>query len=122
MIEHSVEPVVEESVTNLLDQLQFLSEEAIEKLDEMDEEEFEQFSSFREKLTERLMELRSEVTDEDRSRIEYILKFDQQILQRMHALKDEAGHWMEQQGKIKVQKGAYQQAYAANSMFFDHRK
>ncbi|WP_172257164.1 hypothetical protein [Saccharibacillus deserti] len=122
MIEQHAEPVREDSVTSLLDQLQFLSEETVEKLDEMDEEEFEQFSNFRQQLTERLIALRSDVTDQDRSRIEYILNFDHKILLRMQALKDEAGHWMEQQGKIKVQKGAYQQAYTANSMFFDHRK
>jgi len=122
MIEQHAESVREDSVTGLLDQLQFLSEETVEKLDEMDEEEFEQFSNFRQQLTERLIALRSDVTDQDRNRIEYILNFDHQILRRMQALKDEAGHWMEQQSKIKVQKGAYQQAYAANSMFFDHRK
>ncbi|MEJ8305967.1 hypothetical protein [Saccharibacillus sacchari] len=122
MIEESVELAMEESVTSLLDQLQFLSEQTMERLEEMDEEEFEQFSELRQQLTERLLFIRSDVTDQDRERIQYILKFDEPILHRMQVLKDEAGHWMEQQGKIKVQKGAYQQAYAVNSMFFDHRK
>ncbi|CAM4392416.1 hypothetical protein [Saccharibacillus endophyticus] len=122
MIEESVKDAAEVSVKSLLDQLQFMAESTIERLDEMDEEDFEHFADLRQQLTERIVSARSEITDQEREQISYILKFDQPILQRMQSLKDEAGHWMEQQGKIKVQKGAYQQAYAANSMFFDHRK
>ncbi|OWA36190.1 hypothetical protein B9G55_10090 [Saccharibacillus sp. O16] len=110
-----------EAVKSLLDQLQQMAEETVERLTELDEEEFEEFAERRQQLTDRLEGLRSAITDRDRQQINYILRFDEVILRRMHALKDEAGHWMEQQSKIKVQKGAYQQAYAANSMFFDHR-
>ncbi|WP_238807886.1 hypothetical protein [Paenibacillus sp. EKM212P] len=62
------------------------------------------------------------LTENDKQKIRGILSNDSVILQRMHVLKDEAGHWMEKRGAIRVQQHAYQQAYSVDSLFIDHRK
>ncbi|OWR27596.1 hypothetical protein CDO73_21925 [Saccharibacillus sp. O23] len=109
------------SVISILDELELMTEEIMNRLSIVTEEEFEAMAEHRELLVKRLEQMKGSITDQDRSRIKNILTFDQAILHRMHILKDQAGNWIQNQNQVKVQKNAYQHAYAANSLFFDHR-
>ncbi|KAF6634855.1 hypothetical protein H6F38_08835 [Paenibacillus sp. EKM208P] len=106
----------------LLDELQHMTEAVLFNLLNLSEEEFEQFTDQRQHIVEQMESYQTSMTDNDKQKIRDILSHDSVILQRMHVLKDEAGHWMEKRGSIRVQQHAYQRAYAVDSLFIDHRK
>lgn len=106
----------------LLEELQHRTEAVLSNLMNLSEEEFEQFADQRQRIVEQMQSLQPSITENNKQKIRDILSHDSVILQRMHALKDEAGHWMEKRGAIRVQQHAYQQAYSVDSLFIDHRK
>lgn len=112
----------ESTIQVLLNRLQQMTEEVRDSLLEMNGEEFEQFVVKRENVVEQLEPYRTTMSDANKQRIGIILSHDSEILHRMYALQDEAGKWLEKRGSIREQKQAYQQAYAIDSMFIDHRK
>ncbi|GGN93213.1 hypothetical protein [Saccharibacillus kuerlensis] len=106
----------------LLDKLQFITEDAISRLETMDSEALEALAAQRQALVTAIEPYRHSINEVDREQIAYILKFDALILARMNSLKNEAAEWMQKQGTIRTQQSAYQHGYAMNSMFIDHRK
>ncbi|MDY8044719.1 hypothetical protein ACYCSE_06685 [Paenibacillus sp. SEL1] len=106
----------------LLEELQHKTEAVLVNLLNLNEEEFEQFADQRQRIVEQMQPYQLSLTEHDKQKIRNILSHDSIILQRMQALKDEAGHWMEKRGAIRVQQHAYQQAYSVDSLFIDHRK
>ncbi|MGF9642957.1 hypothetical protein [Paenibacillus sp. FSL L8-0502] len=106
----------------LLEELQHRTEAVLSNLLNISEEEFEQFTDQRQRIVEQMQPYQPSLTENDKQKIRDILSNDSVILQRMHALKDEAGYWMEKRGAIRVQQHAYQQAYSVDSLFIDHRK
>ncbi|ALP37263.1 hypothetical protein ASL14_14780 [Paenibacillus sp. IHB B 3084] len=106
----------------LLDELQHMTEAVLSNLLNLSEEEFEQFADQRQRIVEQMKLYQTSMTENDKQKIRDILNNDSLILQRMHILKDEAGHWIEKRGAIRVQQHAYRRAYAVDSLFIDHRK
>lgn len=106
----------------LLDELQHITEAVLSNLMYVSEEEFEQFADQRQRIVEQMELYQTSLSEHDKQKIRNLLSNDSSILQRMHVLKDEAGHWIEKRGAIRVQQHAYQQAYATDSLFIDHRK
>ncbi len=106
----------------LLEELQHRTEAVLSNLMNLSEEEFEQFADQRQRIVEQMESFQPSITENNKQKIRDILSHDSVILQRMHVLKDEAGHWMEKRGAIRVQQHAYQQAYSVDSLFIDHRK
>lgn len=112
----------EDQIQNLLNELQQITEEASNNKHEMNEEQFEQFVVKRQNIVERLEPFRVLLSDADKQQIGTILSYDSVILQRMHTMKNIAGEWLEKRGSIREQKNAYQQVYAIDSLFIDHRE
>ncbi|OMF42862.1 hypothetical protein [Paenibacillus peoriae] len=110
------------NMQTLLGELQRITESALSNLLSLSEEEFEQLADQRQRIVEQMQSYQPSITEDDKQKIRDILSHDSVILQRMHALKDAAGHWMEKRGAIRVQQHAYQQAYSIDSLFIDHRK
>lgn len=106
----------------LLDELQRMTESTLSNLLSLSEEEFEQFADQRQRIVEQMQPYQPSLTENDKQKIRDILSHDSVILQRMHVLKDAAGHWMEKRGAIRMQQHAYQQVYSIDSLFIDHRK
>ncbi|MEC0183493.1 hypothetical protein P4H61_18540 [Paenibacillus peoriae] len=106
----------------LLEELQHRTEAVLSNLINLSEEEFEQFADQRQRIVEQMQSFLPLITENDKQKIRDILSHDSVILQRMHELKDEAGHWMEKRGAIRVQQHAYQKSYSVDSLFIDHRK
>lgn len=109
-------------LNQLLDELETITNIVVGNLLNMVEEDFEQFVSKRQDIVEQLEPFRSLMNDIDKQRIRAIIDHDPEILRRMHALKQEAGNWMEKRESIRVQQSAYQNAYNYDSMFIDHKK
>ncbi|SMF67489.1 hypothetical protein SAMN05661091_0351 [Paenibacillus uliginis N3/975] len=109
-------------LNQLLDELEHITNTVIDNLLNMDEEDFEQFVSKRQNIVEQLEPYRSIMNDTDKQKIRAIIDHDPEILEQMHALKQEAGNWMEKRESIRVQQNAYQHAYTYDSLFIDHKK
>ncbi|MNJ04454.1 hypothetical protein D3C73_1652300 [compost metagenome] len=65
---------------------------------------------------------RTSITDGDRQVIAEILDNEKVIVGRMHAIKKEAGDWLQNLGTVRVQHNAYQQSFSIDSLFIDWRK
>lgn len=113
--------MVKRLAEEILDELQLITEEAVAQLNSLGEEELLQLSETRERLVNEFQCHKPHLTPQNRQQIEYILSFDSLITKRMQFLKDEAGAWLQRRGSAKQQLNAYQQQYAANSWFIDHR-
>ncbi|KKO54969.1 hypothetical protein [Paenibacillus sp. DMB20] len=111
-----------EEVTKLIQELETLTRHLIDNLSNTDEEGFEQFTSKRQDIVEQMEKNRTAMSENHKQQIGEILKCDPFILERMQALKDEAGNWMERRTSIRVQQNAYLQPYSHDSYFIDHRK
>ncbi|MBY0220431.1 hypothetical protein H7K30_28065 [Paenibacillus illinoisensis] len=111
-----------QQIEMLLDELQRTSRNAVSQLYVWDEEQFTLFVEKRQAIFEQLESFHSKIVDSHREKIKDILSSDDLILQRMHQLKDEAGNWMQKQGKIRTQQNAYQHAYMTDGLFIDQRK
>lgn len=79
----------------LLEELQHRTEAVLSNLLNISEEEFEHFADQRQRIVEQMQSYQLSLTEHDKQKIRDILSNDSVILQRMHVLKDEAGHWME---------------------------
>ncbi|MGV2884494.1 hypothetical protein [Paenibacillus taichungensis] len=112
----------ESNLRSILDELRFITEDAVSRLQVMDEEELLQLANQRQDLVDSFITMKEKVTEADREQIAYILSYDPVIVARMEYLKQEAGNWLQRQGSIKQQHNAYQQNYAVDSWFIDHRK
>lgn len=112
----------ESNIKSILDELKSLTEDAASRLQTMDEEELLRLANQRQTLVDLFITMKDQVTEDDREQIAYILSFDPAIVERMEFLKQEAGKWLQRQGSIKQQRNGYQQNYAVDSWFIDHRK
>lgn len=113
--------MVQKSAEEILNELQLITEEAVANLNSLEELNLLQLSEVREKLVNEFQCHKPHLTPHNRQQIEYILSFDSLIIKRMQFLKDEAGAWLQRRGSAKQQLNAYQQKYAVDSWFIDHR-
>ncbi|WP_336782141.1 hypothetical protein [Paenibacillus illinoisensis] len=113
--------MVQKSAEDILNELQLITEEAVAQLNLLEEEELLKLSENRERLVNEFQCHKASLTPQNRQQIEYILSFDKMIVKRMQFLKDEAAAWLQRRGSAKQQLNAYQQQYAADSWFIDHR-
>ncbi|OAX46338.1 hypothetical protein [Paenibacillus sp. AD87] len=109
------------SAEEILSELQRVTEEAVNQLNLLQEEELFRLAETRERLVNEFQCHKARMTQQNREQIEYILNFDKMIVERMEFLKNEAGAWLQRRGSAKQQLNAYQQQYAADSWFIDHR-
>nr|WP_154894885.1 hypothetical protein [Paenibacillus xylanexedens] len=111
----------QKSAEEILDELQYITENAVTHLNVLQEEELLQLAEKREKLVDEIQSHKANLNQQNREQIEYILSFDSKIVKRMQFLKDEAGDWLLRRGSAKQQQNAYQQQYAVDSWFIDRR-
>lgn len=111
-----------DSLNTLLAELNLLSQQVLEKLYELDEDGLVAFVDRRAEIVDEMSAYRAHITEQDKEQIRQILEQEQFILHRMQAIREEAGGWLSNQGAIRVQQNAYQQTYAIDSLFIDHRK
>ncbi|WP_422658575.1 hypothetical protein ACK8P5_23400 [Paenibacillus sp. EC2-1] len=111
-----------DGITELIEELETLTRQAINDLENMDEEDFEQFTITRLHIVESMKRYIDVLNDGNKKHIEEILKLDPIILERMQALKDEAANWIERRESIRIQQNAYLHSYTHDSYFIDHKK
>ncbi|NDI36511.1 flagellar protein FliT [Chengkuizengella sediminis] len=108
----------------LIPQLEELTKQTFEQLNSMSYEQLEQFVQNREKIINQIKNIK--ITDEHKQKyqqmIQNITKYDKQILEKMKKLKNEASQELHKIQSGKKQKTAYQNAYTADSVFFDRKK
>ncbi|MHA0856219.1 hypothetical protein [Paenibacillus sp. CMAA1364] len=111
----------EQKLHVLLDDLQSLTQATYDNLTQMTEEDFEQFATNRQRIVQAMEDYAIIMTQAHKQRIQVITSQDAEILQHMCNLQNELGVWLEKRGSIREQKNAYQQVYAIDSLFIDHR-
>jgi len=109
-------------IQSILDHLKTITDDVVGRLNTINEEEFEQFTEERDAAVNNLLNYRDLLDSEHKVQIQSLLVYDQQILDRMHALKDEAGQWLENKGAVRIQHQAYHKTYSPDSWFVDYRK
>ncbi|KJK29948.1 hypothetical protein MMB75_12235 [Paenibacillus sp. P2(2022)] len=111
-----------EHLQSFVDELKLLCRRTLEDLSTLDEDGLLAFSTKREELVQAMKPYGAAATNEIKEQIRGILQEEQAILARMMEIKQEAAEWLQKRGMIRAQQHAYQQSYAANSLFFDNRK
>ena len=110
---------------NLLMELEALTLDMIRKLDRITYVDMVDFVELRQDLHDRIAAKRDEIgtlTINQQQVLSTILEQGSDIITKMTEFKNEAGEWLERNGKIKTQKIAYQSAYSADSYFIDWKK
>lgn len=108
-------------------QLDDLLESASRLMDRLGEAEFEELVAFVEQREQFVDQLRANPLSEEERRqladdVHKLLSFDEAIVDRMLALKDEAASGLVRLKGARTQKTAYDQVYSPDSLFFDKRK
>ncbi|NBI27741.1 flagellar protein FliT [Chengkuizengella marina] len=108
----------------LISQLEELTKQTFDQLNSMNYEQLEQFVQKREKIINQIKNIK--ISNEHKQKyqklIQNITQYDKQILEKMKKLKDEASQELHKIRSGKKQKTAYQNAYTADSVFFDKKK
>ncbi|MFS1514790.1 flagellar protein FliT [Chengkuizengella sp. SCS-71B] len=109
---------------SLISQLESLTKQTYDQLSSMNYEQLAQFVQKREEIINQIKNIK--ITDEHIQKyqklIQNITQYDQQILEKMKRLKDEASQELHKIQSGKKQKTAYQNTYTADSVFFDRKK
>ncbi|AJS60363.1 flagellar protein FliT [Paenibacillus sp. IHBB 10380] len=107
-----------------IEELNNLTNEMINTVDECSYEEMELFVDVRQKLVDRLNNLKADhvLTNAQRVKIQQILKSNELIMARMLVLKNEAQDWLLQRSQSKAQRNGYETAYSPDSILMDRRK
>lgn len=108
----------------LVDKLERLTRDAVERLDSLAYEKLEQFVIDREEIVNELIELdiSSMELEMYRRRVLNLLSYDEVVMSRMKALKSEAGEKLKNMTVSSMQKSAYESNYPTESLFFDRKK
>jgi hypothetical protein len=108
----------------IVQQLQALTNQTLNKLDSLTYEELSDFVERREVLLSQMKALRSTSAElaKHKEAIAGILRQDAVILARMEALKHEASQAMSKLSKSRQQKNAYDTTYSMDGVYFDKKK
>ena len=109
---------------NLILRLEQLSQSVIEQLEEISYEELVAFVDCRQPILDEMSSVNAtqSLNPNQKHRIQALVRNDAIIEARMTALKQEASDWLRQRDAAKVQRNAYESAYAMDSMLMDQRK
>lgn len=104
--------------------LEELTRGILGRLSQADDIEITSFVEQREKLTDELVESFrcNPPNDDEKLKIRALLAHDQQLSQRMNALKLEASQWLLNRNQAKIQRNAYETAYTPDSILMDRKK
>ncbi|WP_172200927.1 hypothetical protein [Saccharibacillus qingshengii] len=64
----------------------------------------------------------SPLIEEEKQRIRVVIGQDAAIQMRIHFLRNEAAHWLQQRNQAKAQRSAYETAYTPDAYMMDSRK
>ncbi|MUT65011.1 hypothetical protein [Paenibacillus sp. NEAU-GSW1] len=92
-----------------------------QRLDMADSDELAALVELRDEVI-RNLELKSNITDTEKRMLKEIGELDEAVVFRMIALKEEAAQAINKMSQSRLQKKGYQNAYAAESFFFDTKK
>ena len=108
----------------LIQSLNQLTREMVDRLQETTYEELELFVEDRQKLVDSIAEEAAicQTTPAQKQEINRILEHDNAILDRMNALRLEAQDWLYKRNQAKAQRNAYETAYTPDSFLMDRRK
>ncbi|MEK3717886.1 flagellar protein FliT [Paenibacillus sp. FSL R7-0333] len=101
-----------------------LTGEMMDRLQDATYEELEEFVGERQKLVDSIT---NEVevcpaTLAQKQEINRILSHDNELLDRMNALRQEAQDFLQKRGQAKIQRNAYETAYTPDSFLMDRKK
>lgn len=108
----------------LIHSLDMLTREMMDGLQEVTYEELEDFVEERQKLVDSITQ-EVEIcpaTPAQKQEINRILSHDNELLDRMNALRQEAQNFLTKRGQAKVQRNAYETAYTPDSFLMDRKK
>ncbi|WP_342547749.1 flagellar protein FliT [Paenibacillus sp. FSL P2-0089] len=108
----------------LIRNLDRLTGEMMDRLQDATYEELEDFVEERQKLVDSITQ---EVgvcpaTPAQKQEINRILSHDNELLDRMNALRQEAQDFLQKRGQAKIQRNAYETAYTPDSFLMDRKK
>ncbi|WP_379138029.1 hypothetical protein [Paenibacillus sp. sgz500958] len=104
--------------------LEDLTQAMLKRLQEADFEEIAGFVRQREQITDVIIQSfrQSPPTADEQEKLRELLAYDQQLTQHMNALKFEASQWLINRNQAKMQRSAYETAYAPDSFLMDRKK
>ncbi|MBP2109953.1 flagellar protein FliT [Paenibacillus silagei] len=108
----------------LIRNLDRLTGEMMDRLQDATYEELEDFVEERQNLVDSITQ---EVefcpaTQAQKQGINLILSHDNELLDRMNALRQEAQDFLQKRGQAKIQRNAYETAYTPDSFLMDRKK
>ncbi|WP_106767241.1 hypothetical protein [Paenibacillus faecalis] len=109
---------------DLILKLEKLSQSVVERLEESTYEELVSFVEARQPVLDEMSKRMSnnKLNQEQKQRIQELLRHDKLVEARMRALKQEASDWLIQRDAAKMQRNAYETTYYADSYLMDQRK
>lgn len=112
------------AMDDLLLALEKLSQSVVEQLDHISYEELVAFVDLRQPILDEMSAIISteSLRQDQKERIQVLLRNDALVEARMRAFKQEASDWLRQRDAAKVQRSAYETNYAMDSILMDKRK
>lgn len=109
---------------NFILNLENLSQSVLERLGEISYEELVTFVDSRQLILDEMsVAIATQMlSPSQKIRIQELVRNDALIETRMKELQKEASDWLRQRDAAKVQRNAYESAYAVDSMLMDQRK
>lgn len=108
----------------LIRSLDLLTREMMSRLQEATYEELVVFVEERQKLVDSIAEKAAIYPSSaaQKQEIHRILGYDNELLDRMNALRQEAQNFLQKRGQAKIQRSAYEQNYTPDSILMDRKK
>lgn len=108
----------------LIRSLDLLTREMMSRLQEATYEELVVFVEERQKLVDSIAEKVAIYPSSaaQKQEIHRILGYDNELLDRMNALRQEAQNFLQKRGQAKMQRNAYEAGYTPDSILMDRKK
>lgn len=108
----------------LIQQLDNLDEQMLQSSESASHEDWTIFINDREQIIKEIIacETVNSLTSEQKIRLTKIQLREEQLRRTMEQQKQEAAEWLRNRGQAKVQRNAYETAYASDSILMDQRK
>lgn len=108
----------------LIQQLDNLDQKMVENSENTSHEDWTIFINDREQIINEIIasEAVNPLTSEQKVKLTQIQFREEQLKRTMEIQKQEAAEWLRNRGQAKVQRNAYETAYASDSIIMDQRK
>lgn len=108
----------------LIQQMDNLDQKMLENSETASHEEWTIFLNDREHIINKIIacETVTPLTSEQKVKLTQIQFREEQLRRTMEQQKQEAAEWLRNRGQAKVQRNAYETAYASDSIIMDQRK